>query len=274
MLGLVRNDAKFNRRTMKTGSKIRNLFTNWVPGGVYSMQWLKEQGYSYSNLQIYKRSRWIRALGSGAYVRSGDDVEWQGGVWGLQKQLHLPIHVGGKTAIEEAGYAQYLKLGKQKVHLFADPDTKLPTWFKKTNWNAQIEFSQSSLFRELARSKKKQDQSFKTVAFGKLELVYSTPERAILEYLAQVPEKNSFDEAHEIMENLIALRPIVLQNLLEQCNSVKVKRLFFAISDKLQHPWFSKLEIGKIDLGSGNRQLVSGGEYNSKYKITVMAPNE
>ncbi|MCG6146512.1 type IV toxin-antitoxin system AbiEi family antitoxin [Leptospira bandrabouensis] len=260
--------------TMKNGTKIRNLFTGWVPGGVYSSRWLREQGYSYSNLQVYRRSGWLQALGSGAYTRSGDDLQWQGGVWGLQTQLNLPIHVGGKTAIEEAGYAQYLNLGKQKVYLIADPDTKLPTWFRKTNWNAQIEFSESNLFSQFSYSNQKQDQSLKTVSFGKLDILYSTPERAILEYLDWVPEKHSFQEAHEIMENLTSLRPKLMQGLLERCHSIKAKRLFCAIANKINHPWFLKLEIDKIDLGSGNRQLVSGGEYDSKYKITVMDRNE
>ncbi|EOQ90755.1 PF11459 family protein [Leptospira yanagawae serovar Saopaulo str. Sao Paulo = ATCC 700523] len=225
-------------------------------------------------MQIYRRSGWIQAIGSGAYTRSGDDLQWQGGVWGLQKQLNLPIHVGGKTAIEEAGYAQYLNLGKQKVYLIADPDTKLPTWFQKTNWNAQIGFSQSSLFGGFNRNQNNLDQSLKTVSFGKLDILYSTVERAILEYLDWVPDKHSFDEAHEIMENLTSLRPKLMQSLLERCHSVKAKRLFCAIASKVNHPWFSKLEIDKVDLGSGNRHLIDGGEYDSKYKITIKARNE
>lgn len=259
---------------MRNGTKIRDLISNWVPGGVYSAQWLIDHGYSYANLQKYRNSGWIQALGSGAYVRSGDDIQWQSGVWGLQKQMQLPIHVGGKTAIEEAGFIQYLNFGTQKVHLFAPPQTKLPTWFKKSNWNVQIEFSRSGLFDDITVYRRKQDPSLKTVTFGKLEILYSTPERAILEYLDRIPEKYSFQEAHEIMENLITLRPNLLQHLLQQCKSIKAKRLFCAIAEKLKHPWFAKLDIQKIDLGSGNRHLVNGGRFDSKYKITVMAPNE
>ncbi len=266
--------TQINTIGIKNITKIRDLITNWVPGGVYSAQWLLDHGYSYANLQKYRNSGWIQALGSGAYARSGDDIQWQSGVWGLQTQVNLPIHVGGKTAIEEAGFAQYLNLGIQRVHLFAPPHTKLPTWFKKTKWNAQIEFSHSGLFDNLTATKGKQNPSLRTVTFGKLEILYSTPERAILEYLDRVPEKYSLQEAYEIMENLITLRPKLLQDLLEHCNSIKAKRLFCAIADNLKHPWFSKLDLEKIDLGSGNRHLVNGGKFNTKYKITVMAPNE
>lgn len=259
---------------MNVRLKIKELITSWVPGGVYSAQWLKNQGYSYSNIQDYKRSGWIQSLGSGAYVRSGDDLNWQSGVWGLQTQMRLPIHVGGKTAIEEAGYAQYLNLGTEKVHLFADPNTKLPQWFKKTNWKVEIDYTQTSLFGEFSHSNKKLEQSLRVISFSKLGIIYSVPERAFLEYLDWVPDKHSFTEAKEIMENLISLRPNILQNLLENCKSVKVKRLFFAIAETINHPWFSKLKIDKIDLGSGNRHLIKGGEFNSKYKITVKSPNE
>ena len=52
-------------------------------------------------------------------ARAGDRVDWIGGVYALQQQLRLPIHIGGKTALEMQGYAHFLPLGKgQFVWLF------------------------------------------------------------------------------------------------------------------------------------------------------------
>ena len=59
------------------------------------------------------------------------------------------------------------------------------------------------------------------------------------------------------------------QALLEQCASVKVKRLFMVLAERCQHTWVKKLDLSKVDFGKGKRMLVSGGRFDSKYDITV-----
>ncbi|MFR9534110.1 MAG: type IV toxin-antitoxin system AbiEi family antitoxin domain-containing protein, partial [Rikenellaceae bacterium] len=71
---------------------------------------------------------------------------------------------------------------------------------------------------------------------------------------------------------LTTLRPKLLQQLLELCSSVKVKRLFLYMAEKSGHSWFRSLDLDKIDLGSGKRMIEKNGVYNSKYMITL--PNE
>ena len=89
-----------------------------------------------------------------------------------------------------------------------------------------------------------------------------------MEMLSLVPKGQSFDEAAKIMEGLTTLRPQLVQNLLEECNSVKVKRLFLFISEKNEHSWLNELNIGKVNLGSGKRVIVEDGILDTKYKIT------
>ncbi len=254
---------------MKKRTRINELMANWIPGAVYSIKWLKENGYSYSNLQLYKTSGWVKAIGAGVFVKTGDNVSWPGAVWALQEQLRLPVHVGGKTAIELSGNAQYIPLGKQKVHLISEPKIKLPTWFKKNNWDAEISFYSSSLFSNTLNKLPDSEGAFTFYEFGRFKIKASSRERAILEYLDQVPEKHSLSEAHEIMENLTTLRPKHLQTLLEHCSSIKAKRLFLALADRINHQWFRRLDVTKIDLGSGSRHLDGGGEFDNKYKITI-----
>lgn len=254
---------------MKNRTKINKLITSWIPGAVYSVKWLVNHGFTYSNLQNYKSSGWLTPIGSGAVIKNGDEIQWQGAIWSLQRQLNLPVHVGGRTAIEYAGSAQYLTLGKQRIILVAEPKTKLPTWFKKTKWNAEIILLQSALFDDTLNERSDIDAGLTIVEFGQLTIKFSSRERAILEYLDQVPERYSFKEAAETIENLMTLRPKVVQNLLSHCTSVKTKRLFLAFSEKSGHSWLKKLDLSKVNLGSGSRQLVSGGEFDNKYKITI-----
>ncbi|NLE00593.1 MAG: hypothetical protein GX640_12040 [Fibrobacter sp.] len=94
-------------------------------------------------------------------------------------------------------------------------------------------------------------------------------ERAILEVLADIPDNQTLDESFKIMESLNTLNPVILQILLETCNSIKVKRLFLLLAEKANHQWLQRLKLEKIDLGSGNRVLYKNGTLNKKYKVTV-----
>ncbi len=92
---------------------------------------------------------------------------------------------------------------------------------------------------------------------------------AAMEMLSLVPKGQSFDEAAKIMEGLTTLRPKLVQNMLEECNSIKVKRLFLFIADKHEHAWLNELSMEKINLGSGKRVIVEDGTLDKKYNITV-----
>jgi hypothetical protein len=102
-----------------------------------------------------------------------------------------------------------------------------------------------------------------------VKIKVSIPEMASMEMLYLIPQEQSFDEAAKIMDGLTTLRPKYVQNLLEVCNSFKVKRLFLFMAEKSQHQWFKELELNKISLGSGKRVIVKNGVLDKKYQITV-----
>jgi hypothetical protein len=70
-------------------------------------------------------------------------------------------------------------------------------------------------------------------------------------------------------EGLTSLDPEVVQRLLEDCRSYKVRRVFLFLARQSGHAWFSKLDPSKIDLGKGKREVVKGGRYDAEYLITV-----
>lgn len=71
------------------------------------------------------------------------------------------------------------------------------------------------------------------------------------------------------MEGLNNLVPKHVQTLLENCQSVKVKRLFLYMAEKADHAWFKQLDVTKVDLGKGKRSIVKNGVLIAKYGITV-----
>jgi len=94
-------------------------------------------------------------------------------------------------------------------------------------------------------------------------------ERAIMEVLRLVRNNEDIVHACQLMEGLTTLRPELVQELLENCRSHKVKRLFLWSAETADHAWFSRLDIARIDLGKGKRHLYRGGAFNRKYRITV-----
>ena len=71
------------------------------------------------------------------------------------------------------------------------------------------------------------------------------------------------------MEMLSLVPPFKVQELLEDCKSIKVKRLFLYMAEKAGHDWLKMLDLSKISLGTGKRATVKNGVYNAKYQITI-----
>lgn len=249
-------------------SKLNFLMRNWPDGQIKSSHWLLANGYSASLLQKYKTNHWIESIGTGAYKKAGDKVTWESALDCLQNQFKSEIYVGGKSAIELAGKAQYIKMKETSVILLSNKKESLPAWYKNENWNLKLDFKVKNLFNASFVFGEKSN-GFVLVDTGRVTFIASSAERAYLEYLDELTSEFSYTEAQEIMENLITIRPKMVQHLLENCTSIKVKRLFLHLAEKINHPWFKKLNLQKIDLGSGKRVLFKNGILDTKYNITV-----
>ncbi|HLG20780.1 MAG TPA: AbiEi antitoxin N-terminal domain-containing protein, partial [Bdellovibrionota bacterium] len=119
-------------------SKLNRLVTSVASGTCNATAYFAEQGYSYRLLHNYEESGWLEFLERGAFIRKGDQVDWFGGLYAIQKQLKKKIHVGGKTALLLQGYGQSVPLGKEQVHLFGPSNETLPKWFTVHKWGADI----------------------------------------------------------------------------------------------------------------------------------------
>lgn len=237
-----------------------------LPEGVISPSvWLEEQGYSRQLVYKYVNSHWLEKLSRGAYVRPNSLLEWQGVVLGLQALLHLPIHVGGLTALNLQGYAHYLPLfGESNIHLYGNK--KLPSWVNSISINQEFVLNNKSLFDEKAN-----DLGFKQseTKVRDWTLKISAPERAILEVLYRVENGGiSFHHANELFQGLTTLRPKLVNSLLQSCKSDKAVRLFLFLTDYNQHAWCKKLQLDGL-VGKGKVQILKGGRFDKRYRITV-----
>jgi hypothetical protein len=243
------------------GSKINRLMHIQPPGVVLTSHWLCNQGYSSGLLRTYRSSHWLEAIGNGAMVRVGDSVDYLGAISALQQQLNLSVHPAAKTALALLGKSHYLDMGSKVVHLFGSTAERLPSWFKNHYWGVEIRYLTSGILPAGMGLVEKEHKNF--------AIQISSPARAMMECLHLAPQKQELTECFEIMQGLNNLNPANLQELLENCTSVKVKRLFLYMAEKAGHAWFKHLILSRIDLGKGNRSVVANGVYVARYNITV-----
>ncbi|MFV0363028.1 MAG: type IV toxin-antitoxin system AbiEi family antitoxin [Suipraeoptans sp.] len=246
-------------------SKLNKIMQEFPKGLVLSSSWLVSEGYSYELQQRYRKSGWLKSIGTGAMLKSNDSLLLSGAIAALQVQANIPIHIGGRSALELNGSTHYLQLSSPETTLFTSGKTKLPRWFLNNSWNAGYSVFKVSLF---------QNDTVGLVNYQDMgiEMKISSAGRAMLECLSLCPNDFSITEAYELMEGLSTLRPKQVQELLENCKSIKVKRLFLYFAERAGHSWFKYIDQAKIDLGSGNRSLTKKGVLVSKYKLVL--PNE
>jgi hypothetical protein len=252
-------------------SKLNELLIHCPKGTVAVQDWFCERGISRQLAEKYRASNWILRIGRGAYIRTGDKADLLGAVYTLQAQLRLPVHVGAKTALELQGYAHFLPMKEPPLtHLYGRPGRPLPTWFQRYKWGSRVRFHLAQLFPT------KPDLGVTKRSQGDHSVRLSAPERAAFELVDLVPTEESFEGAQLLLESLMTLRPELVQELLESCRSVKAKRLFLYFAEKHGHPWLKQLDLRRVDIGKGNRQIVRGGRLDAKYRITVPveAPQE
>lgn len=245
--------------------KIKKLQHLLPTNGIITQQYLDLHGIYRQLSRKYVLSGWLDRLGDGAFKRGGNNVSWEAALNAIQKQLKSPMHIGAKSALEIKGGGHYLKLGRHfKMFLFSYTITcNLPKWFFDQDWKLKFMFIKTNLFPEGFEIGhiKEEIKGF--------EVVLSSKERAIFELLYLIPKQQTWDEADLIFESLVSLRPKEIQILLEKCSSIRVKRMFLFFAERHNHQWFKKLDLKKIDLGSGDRLIHKKGKLDKRYRITV-----
>ena len=244
-------------------SKINHILKHWPQNSLITTKWLQEKGVSRQLADSYVKSGWLERFGTGAFKRPQQKVNRAVGIATLQHVCKLDVHVGGKSALEALGYAHYIRANThQPIILWKRPDTMLPAWFVNHEWETESTIRAANLFD--SNTNILTEKEINGTALG-----ISAAEQAVLEYLYDLPQYEGFDEATYLMEGLYSLRPSVLQPLLEQCKSIKVKRLFLYFGEIYVHAWFKRLDISNIDLGKGKRTIVKGGSLDKTYQIVV-----
>jgi len=232
--------------------------------------WLERHGYSSALRSQYVSAGWLNSPARRVYRRGYGPLAWEQVILSLQQLEDLPLTVGGRTALEQQGYAHYLPANQREVHLYGP--VRPPNWLASLPLEVAFHWHNSQrLFPNHDLSNEPKTSMLGPNGTHSLPLRLSSKERAVLELLDELPNRESFHQVEMLMEGMTDLSPRRLQSLLESCSSVKVKRLFFFFADRHHHTWRAKLDKARIDFGAGKRALMKGGRLDPTYQITVPA---
>jgi Transcriptional regulator, AbiEi antitoxin, Type IV TA system/Transcriptional regulator, AbiEi antitoxin N-terminal domain len=250
--------------TRPNESKLKWMLAAVLPGQLIDTPTLQRHGITRKLAHKYIESGWLQPAVRGLYRRPGvtaADQDWQRVVRSLQHVMGYTSVLGGRTALEAQGFAHYLPMrDEDHVHLYGDAH---PSWLRRLGSADRFRLHTSKLFNDAVAS----ETAAVSTAAG--ALTCSTPERAILELIDELPKHETFHIVDKAFEGLSSARPRRLEQLLLSCTSVKVKRLFFVFADRHAHAWRRHLSPETFDLGSGPRALVENGRFHPRYKISV-----
>lgn len=274
--------------TTQTEGKLNFLQRTLPDGLLVDAAWMERHGYSTSLRSQYVNNGWLVQPTRGTFKRPRGVLTWEKAVISLQTLMARPLIVGGRTALELQGFGHYLSPGGlQVIHLHGREAP--PNWLAKLPLDVKFAFHRSqALFRADPVTKGltsvawdiefNSGQHPGALAGGEVRafrtdaewpLTISTAERAFLEMLDELPARETFHNVDMIAEGLRNLSPRRVQKLLEDCRSIKVKRLFFWFAERHGHRWLNQIDRERVSLGSGKRVLVKGGRLDPKYLITV-----
>ena len=250
--------------------------------------WLASWGYSGVQVNKYAASGWLQRPARGVYMRPGCRLHWQAAVVSLQTLVGAPLSIGGLTALEMQGRAHFI-YPQMPGKIFLYGPKPPPGWLAKLNLSKKFVFRKTTrLFaaRKYWCQTGRCQWDFAAERFvpqpqpavgimarmwseRNFPLQVSVPERALLEFIDELPENYPLTDADLLIEGMVDMKPQLLQDLLADCTSVKVKRLALWFIERHHPRLLDGIDQQCIDLGRGNRVLVKEGFLDRKYRITL-----
>ena len=257
-------------------SRLKPLLDDLPQGFIVDTAWLKARGIGSKSIHNYVKQGWLERIIRGVYRRPlptgarSKELPWQAVILSLQHLMGYDVHLGGRDALDLAGHTRFLMLGEgQLVHLYGD----VPSWMKRLPSTGKFVLHRTTLFGDdpvgIESDHPVQGQKNWMAGVWRWPMRVSSPERAILEMIADLKSNPDVEYVDIYFQTLEYLRPDLLMKLLKACRSIKTRRLFFVYASIYQYDWTLELDTDQINLGSGPRALVPGGKFHPKYQISL-----
>lgn len=247
---------------MSARHKLQALFANKSLDPILTSSWLTSNGYSPQLVKSYCEHQWLTPIARGVFLRCGEELTWQAIIHALQQQQTNSIHLAARSALKAQGIYHYVRVVFDLM-LCAPHNTKLPRWVKTACEGTY------PLHYVTYTWLKNPMLGLADYTVDKFTVSISSLERAMLEVCALFPQYYGYEEATYLMESLNNLQPKVVQTLLENSTNIKANRLFLHLASECGHAWLKEVNMGKIELGHGNRVLSGATRYDKTYKLYV-----
>src|SRR5688500_417554 len=199
-----------------------------VPEGVpITRSWLLDKELSRHTIDNLLKAKQLELLAKGIYIRNRSRMTWQSVVYSLQYIQKKNALIGGWKALELQGFHHYLNLtNKDEIQIFTD--LKIPNWVHQMIQDVQfIVHHHHALAKDDNKTGEQKSVKLSREDFIRKhkwrevleELKISSPERAFMEVLLDVPHRISFEHADQLMKGMTSLSPVSVQLLLELCTS-------------------------------------------------------
>ena len=242
------------------GTKINSIRNKVVPDGVMLSTWLTSEGITRAEQSSYTKHNTLKRVSTGIYKFPDTELSLYGILTSYNEQGNFNYHLGASTALEIRGFSHYISMGKENVFIYTPIKYRLPEWIKVSQDNLNVIELSTQVLGEYG---------IERVEYEGYNLIISSPERAIMECIILSPKYFNLMDIYYLMEMLNNLRSKLVQELLENCTSVKVKRMFLYMARKAKHRWFEKIDVSKINLGSGPRSFSTKGVKDSLFNIVI-----
>ena len=242
--------------------KLKQILETMPQDAILFSTWLTSKGLDIKSQYAYTKSGWLERISKGVYKFSGNNPSIISAVSSYNHQLNKECTIGAYTALDLMGVSHYIAVGKPRMYLFTDSVHRLPSWVTEREWDYEVVYNTSSFLGNGLLGIEK-------MTIDNKEVYVSSRERAILECLYLPESSHTLLDIYYLMESLTTLRPALIQQLLEACNSYKTKRLFLYMAEKAGYPWYKAIKADRIDIGSSRKMIVPTGKYIRKYNMTI-----
>ena len=235
--------------------------------------WLSDNGFGREHLRDYLGRGFLERLDHDVYRRPSEGsrpgvVGWKACLLSLSHVMGRYVHIGGTTALAMHAFADQKYLNRNASKLLYGED--FPAWLVHLSLDTSFETRTSNLFpNPVLGIEDARDEQWLPWDWA---IQISTPERAILEALDELPCNEDFHNLDGMFRRLVLLRTKLMAELLRVCRKPELKRLFFVFSDRYDHAWNEDIDPADFDLGTGDLAFMQDGKMHPRYGIIVPPP--
>ena len=123
--------------SIATTSKINQLLTDAVPGGLLFAAWLRKEGYSAQLIKRYRDSGWLEGLSRGVMYRKNDSLSALAAVYCYNHQTGNKARIAAHSALELFGFNHYVPMGKPRL-MVAFKNSGVDDWVSSEKYDMTI----------------------------------------------------------------------------------------------------------------------------------------